>query len=155
MKNQLNYYLVAVFSIFVGSQITEGVLLVPYWQALPAVEFYSYYEQFGPAINLYYTILTLIALLIPVGVSVYGYLTRSKGFRHAVISSVFAVLFVSCFYVYFKETNQSFYQSAFSAGELKNELVSWAQWHWGRVVLECLSLSFLILAIAKKESTQG
>lgn len=40
MRNQLNYFLIAVFSIFLGSQITEAVLLVPYWQSLSADEFY-------------------------------------------------------------------------------------------------------------------
>ncbi|MEP2023423.1 MAG: hypothetical protein ABJH98_04850 [Reichenbachiella sp.] len=152
MKNQLYYYLIAVFSIFVGSQMTEGVLLVPYWQSMSSTEFYSYYQEFGPAINRFYTILTIVALLIPVALSVYFYKIQSQGFRFALISSVFAMLFVFCFYVYFKETNQAFFQSAFSAAELKNELVTWANWHWGRVVLECLSLVFLILAISKKDS---
>ncbi|CAN0460053.1 unnamed protein product, partial [Ectocarpus fasciculatus] len=43
MKNQLDYYLIALFSIFLGSQITEAMLLVPYWQSLSSSEFYSYY----------------------------------------------------------------------------------------------------------------
>ncbi|WP_456461586.1 hypothetical protein [Reichenbachiella sp.] len=150
MKNQLNYNLIAVFSIFAGSQITEGVLLVPYWQSMSSSEFYSYYQEFGPAINRFYTVLTIVALLIPIALAIYYYSIRSAGFKYALISCALAILFVSCFYIYFNGTNQAFYQSAFNEVDLKNELVTWASWHWGRVVLECLSLYFLILAVSKK-----
>ncbi|WP_420583419.1 hypothetical protein [Reichenbachiella sp.] len=153
MKKQTNYLLVTVFSIFVGSQVTEGALLVPYWQSMSSSDFYDYYQTFGPTINRFYTILTIIALLIPIGISIYFYKTQSPGFRFAMVSTVLAILFVSCFYIYFKSTNQAFFQSAFSEIELKNELVTWANWHWGRIVIECLSLLFLILAIAKKDSS--
>lgn len=152
MKNQLKYFLIAVFSIFVGSQITEGVLLVPYWQSLSASEFYSYYLQFGPAINRFYTVLTILALLIPIGVSLYYYRTQSAGLTFSLIATLLALLFVSCFYIYFKGTNQAFYQSAFSEVDLKSELVVWTYWHWGRVVLEVLSLYFLVKALANNEA---
>ena len=151
MNKQLIYLLVAVFGIFLGSQITEAVLLVPYWQSLSAAEFYSYYQTFGPGIGRFYTVLTIIAALIPLGLSVYMFRIKTSGTYFAITSAVFAVLFVACFYVYFKGTNELFYQSAFSPAELKNELMIWSNWHWGRVVLEGLSLLFLILAAARKE----
>lgn len=150
MKDQLNYYLIAIFSIFLGSQITEGVLLVPYWQSLSSAEFYSYYQEFGPSINQFYTVLTIVALLIPIALSVFYYRTHSPSLRLALASVLFAILFVSCFYIYFKGVNAQFYQSAFNEMDLKNELVTWAQWHWGRVVLEGISLCFLILAVSKR-----
>ncbi|WP_422359670.1 hypothetical protein [Reichenbachiella sp.] len=151
MKSQSNLFLIAVFSIFVGSQITEGVLLVPYWQSMSSGEFYNYYQTFGPAINRFYTVLTIMALLIPIGYAIHFFKTRAQGLNFALISTVLAIMFVSSFYIYFKSTNQAFFQSAFSEVELKNELVIWANWHWGRVVLECLSLYFLILAVSEEE----
>ncbi|WP_421765469.1 hypothetical protein [Ekhidna sp.] len=150
MKKQFMFFLVAVFAIFLGSQLTEAVLLVPYWQSLSAADFYSYYQAFGPTIGQFYTILTIIAAVIPIGVSVYLGRIKAPGFRLALTSAVLAVLFVACFYVYFKGTNALFYQSAFSTAELKSELIVWSQWHWGRVGLECFSLLFLILALTKR-----
>ncbi|MFK7954369.1 MAG: hypothetical protein AB8B73_16070 [Ekhidna sp.] len=149
MKNQINYFLIAVFSIFLGSQITEGVLLVPYWQSLSAADFYSYYQDFGTLINGFYTILTITALVIPIAVSAHYYRSKSPNLRFAIMSSLFAVLFVACFYVYFKGTNELFLQSGLSEADLKNELMTWGKWHWGRVVLESCSLLFLILAFSK------
>lgn len=151
MKNQFNYYLVAIFSIFLGSQITEGILLVPYWQSLSVVDFYTYYAAFGPGIGQYYTILTISAAIIPIGVSFYLYSSKSNNLKYALISSIFAILFIVCFYIYFKNTNQLFYESAFNEADLKSELITWSIWHWGRVVLEFISLVFLIVAFRKEK----
>ena len=149
MKSQYAHYLVAIFGVFLGSQITEGVILVPYWQSLSASEFYAFYQDFGPPIGRFYTILTIIAALIPVVITIYCFLKKSKAFRYSVISTIFAVLFVACFYIYFKGANELFYQSALSEVALKMELIRWNKWHWGRIGLEFLSLLFLILTFQK------
>jgi len=151
MRDQIYYFLIAIFSIFVGSQITEAVILVPYWQSLSASEFYSYYKDFGPAIGRFYSILTIVSALIPIVLSVYYFRAKSSRLTYCLVSTLFAILFVLCFYIYFKGTNELFYQSAFNESDLKNELITWSKWHWGRIVLECLSLFFLILAFTKKQ----
>ena len=143
--------MIALFSIFLGSQITEGVLLVPYWQSLSASDFYSYYQRFGPSIGRFYTILTIIAALIPIVLSIFYFRSKSSNLIFALISSIFAILFVACFYIYFKDANELFYQSALSEIDLKKELVTWSKWHWGRVILEICSLIFLILAFGKEK----
>lgn len=150
MKTQFNYYLIAIFSIFVGSQITEALLLVPYWKSLSTSDFYSYYQTFGPAIGRFYTVLTVAAAIIPIALSLIYFRNKDASLPYAIISAIFAVLFVSCFYIYFKGTNELFYQSAFTEAELKAELITWGLWHWGRVFLEGLSLFFLIYAVAKR-----
>lgn len=149
MNTNLKYILVVIFSVFLGSQITEGVLLVPYWQSLSSSDFYNYYQAFGPAIGTFYTILTIAAALVPVFLAIYFFRTKSEGLTYSLISCLFAVLFVACFYVYFKDANELFYNAAFDETNLKNELITWSRWHWGRVIIECLSLVYLILAIGK------
>ena len=153
MKHLLLYFAVALFSIFIGSQITEGVLLVPYWQSLSAANFYSYYNEFGPSIGQFYTILTIIAAVIPICLSIYSKKINPKAFKFALGSSFFAVLFVASFYLYFKETNELFYQAAFSEADLKSELITWSYWHWGRISIEFISLLLLILSIIKIQNS--
>lgn len=148
MRRILLFLAVSIFAIFVGSQITEGFLLVPYWKTLPTTEFYDYYALFGPTIGRFYTVLTIIAVLIPVGLSVYSLWTQSPAFKYSIASTLFAGLFLTLFYVYFKDVNQQFYEAAFSTNELKLELESWAYWHWARVLMELASLIFIILAAA-------
>ena len=149
MKQILLYFSIVIFSIFIGSQITEGILLVPYWKSLSSTEFYSYYNQFGPSISQFYTILTIIAALIPISLSIYCKLIHSNAFKNALISSFFAILFIASFYVYFKGANELFYQAALSDVELKKELITWSYWHWGRIIIEFISLIFLILSVIK------
>ena len=149
MKQFLRYASVAIFSVFIGSQITEGVLLVPYWQSLSSADFYTYYGEFGPSIGRFYTVLTIVAALIPILLSIYCRSVSSKALQLALYSSFFAVLFVSSFYLYFKGTNELFYQGAFSDVALKNELIAWSYWHWGRIVVELVSLVFLVLSLVE------
>lgn len=155
MKQFLLFFSVIIFSIFIGSQIAEGALLVPYWQSLSSINFYSYYNEFGPFIGQFYTVLTIIAALTPIVISIYCKLINSNALKFSLVSSFFAVLFVSSFYIYFKDTNELFYQAFFSDIELKNELVIWSYWHWGRVFIECLSLVFLILTIIKIQNSNN
>ena len=155
MKQFLLYSSIVIFSIFIGSQITEGVLLVPYWQSLSSTDFYAYYNKFGPSIGQFYTILTIIAAAIPIFLSIYCKRINSNAFKYALISSFFAILFVSSFYIYFKGTNELFYQAAFSEIELKDELVTWSYWHWGRIVIEFISLVFLIISFDKIQNNKG
>jgi len=149
MRKFLFYFSIVFFSIFIGSQITEGVLLVPYWQSLSSVEFYSYYKEFGSSIDSFYRVLTIIAVLIPIAITIYCWLTTSNALRFALCSSIFAILFISLFFIYFKDTNELFYQAAFSDTDLQKEFISFSYWHWSRVVLEIVSLIFLILALIK------
>ena len=148
--NQFYKYLsIAIFSVFIGSQITEGVLLIPYWQSLSASDFYAYYQAFGPSIGRFYTILTIIAALIPIIYTIYLFLSKSAHLLYASISALLALSFIACFYIYFKDANELFYQSALNESSLKNELLIWTKWHWGRILLEILSLVFLIFAFQK------
>lgn len=149
MKQFLLPLSIAVFAIFVGAQITEGVLLVPYWQSLPSGEFYAYYHEFGHAIGRFFTVLTIVAALIPVALAVYCRKIKPKAFILALVSCFFAVLFVASFYIYFKGTNELFFQASLSEADLKSELLAWSCWHWGRVVAEVVSLVFLMLALGK------
>jgi hypothetical protein len=149
MKQFVLYLAVVIFSIFIGSQITESVLLVPYWKSLSASDFYTYYAQHGPVIGRFYTVLTIIAALIPISVAVYCKRINSRGLKFALVSSFFAILFIASFYVYFKGTNELFYEAHFTEAALKKELIVWNYWHWGRIVLEFTSLVFLMLALIK------
>lgn len=156
MKRSLLFISIAIFSIFIGGQITEGCLLLPYWKTLGATEFYVYYAQFGPSIGKFFTVLTVIAALIPLSYSIYCFAKKSPALKYSVVSTSFAILFVAMFYIYFKDANQQFYDSAFSPEQLKSELITWGQWHWLRVLFEILSLAFLIVTfnvLSKKETT--
>jgi len=151
--NRTVYFLsISIFSIFIGSQITEGFLLVPYWKSLPSEAFYEYYSTFGPIIGRFYTILTIAAALIPILLSAYFWFKKSKALTYSLISSAFIIICIVLFYIYFRGANQQFYAAALDANQLKAALKTWENWHWLRVVFECLSLFFLCLSFNKASS---
>ncbi|MTB52092.1 DUF1772 domain-containing protein [Lewinella sp. W8] len=157
MKHFLLYSSLTVYSIFLGSQITEGVLLVTYWKSLSANDFHAYYRQFGPGIGQFYTILTVMAVLMPVAVSVYAARRFPTALKYSLLSSFFALLVIVSFYVYFRGTNELFYAATLTEVELREELIRWGKWHWGRVAFEILSLLFLVLSLTALtgETTKG
>jgi len=53
-------------------------------------------------------------------------------------------------YLYFKNANSIFAERSITDQELPNELIKWANWHWGRIFFECiafLSSLFLLMKI--------
>ena len=159
MNQILTYTSTTVFSIFIGSQITEGCLLLPHWRSMTAGEFHVYYSTFGISINRFYTCLTILAVLIPFGLSFYCYFRRKHALNYSIISSFFASLIIVLFYSFFKEINELFFTNTLNTSELKPILYRWEFWHWLRVLAETLSLIFLIktfivLDLTKLDSTQ-
>ena len=139
---------VAISSIFLGSQITEGVLLVPYWKSISSIEFYEHYAVIGNSIDRFFSILTIIALLIPIGLSIYCYQIKSRALKYSLVSTFFALMVIAVFYLYFKDANQQFYTATLNSSELKSLLNNWEYWHWIRVLFEIISLIFLIQTVA-------
>ncbi len=146
--NRILFFLsIIVFSIFLGSQITEGLLLVPYWKSLSKTEFYEYYSKFGPLIGRFFSILTIIATMIPISISAYCFFNQLSALKYSIVSSFFALLIIAIFYIYFKDANQQFYNVYLNANDLKSALKKWEFMHWLRVLFEIISLVFLIITL--------
>lgn len=147
MNRVLAFFSIAVFSIFVGSQVTEGALLLPHWKTLSAPEFYAYYAKFGHGIGGFYTVLTVVAALISAIIAGYCAYKKSPALKYALLSVLLSAAFVAFFYIYFKGANQQFFDASLNPEQLKAELISWGNWHWIRVGIEMLALVFLVLTL--------
>ncbi|NKI31823.1 hypothetical protein [Croceivirga thetidis] len=145
MRYAIYFASIIIFSIFIGSQLAEALLLVPYWKSLESTAFYEYYANFGPSIGRFYTVLTILAILTPFSVSIYCFVRKEKALLPALLSSVFAVGFLLLFFFYFKNTNNQFYKAVYSNTHLLEVLTIWEFWHWLRILFEFLSLTFLCL----------
>ncbi len=153
--NRILYFIaIVIYSIFLGSQITEGYLLVPFWKTLSTTEFYAYYAENGPIIAKFYSVLTVLASMIPLSISLYCLYIKSKAIKYALASTVFALLVIAIFYGYFKDVNEEFYSSTFSANELINVLKTWSHWHFARVIFIMISLFMLVLSLHKLMTEQ-
>mgnify|MGYP000144135946 CR=1 FL=1 len=154
MNRILHSLSIAIFALFLGSQVTEGILLIPYWKSLSAEDFFEYYNAFGPQIGQFYTILTIVAVLIPIIVSIYFFKKNKRAFTYTALASISALGIIAVFYIYFKGTNQQFYDASLSPSELKTVLNTWEIWHWARVGLEVVTLVLLILGFGQVQKQQ-
>lgn len=136
-----------VLGIFLGAQITEAFLFVPYWKALSPKDFFDLHQRYGKKIHAFFAPLTILATLIPLFTLAYGYSTTIPISVSLSLMGAFTVLFFSTFFVYFKKANKQFAEASIPYEELPTALNKWGNWHWGRIVFECLALICAIMTL--------
>ena len=143
----LNVLSVGILGMFLGTQICEGFLFVPYWKSMKPKDFFEFYKAFGRKIHQFYEPLTIVATIIPVLAAMYAVTNNINGFILSLLMGIFTIIFFSTFFIYFKQANKSFAEASISDKELPNELNRWGKWHWFRVGLESIAFIFSLLAL--------
>lgn len=140
---------IAILGIFLGAQIAEGVLFVPYWKALPPKDFFELHQTYGKKIYQFFAPLTIVATMLPLSTAAYGFFTEDHAHLPLVLMGIFTVLFFSTYYLFFKKANQEFADASISHGQLPEALKRWGNWHWGRIVLETVAFVCSIVALVQ------
>ena len=140
----------SILGIFLGAQLTEAVLFVPYWKTLPAEDFFKLHQIYGKKIYRFFAPLTILATLTPLLTTLYG-LSLGTGLNFPLIlMGISTIFFFSTYFFYFKEANKSFAEASIPAEALPVVLNRWSNWHWGRIVFECIAfVSSIILILGK------
>ena len=133
----------AILGVFLGAQVAEAFLIVPYWKSLSKEQFYSFYERYGASIHQFFAPLTIASSLLPVLLLALSYIKSDDRLFWIVGLVACVVIFFGTYFVYFKAANEAFSKGAFDSEKLKLELIRWGRWHWFRIVFEVLA--FLIL----------
>jgi hypothetical protein len=128
-----------VLGTFFGTQLAEAALIVPYWKALSADEFFTFYKTYGKKLHQFYAPLTIAATVLPIATLVYSLFSQSKTDWLLWLMAGFSVLFFATFFLFFKEANLSFTERTIANEALAEELITWQNWHWGRVICEGLA----------------
>lgn len=132
--------------IFLGAQITEGVLFVPYWKSLAPTDFFELHQTYGKKIYQFFAPLTIIATLLPLLTLAYAFMTNIHSNVSLILMGVCTALFFSTYYMYFKKANQGFAEASISHEDLPAELNKWGNWHWSRIVFEFIAFVCSIVA---------
>ena len=137
-----------ILGIFVGAQICEGALFVPYWKSMPPKDFFEMHRIYGKKLYQFFAPLTIVATIIPIVTAIYAVTNSTNGYVFSLLMGIFSVLFFSTYYLYFKEANKRFAEESISYVELPMELNRWGQWHWSRIGLELIAFIFSLLGLA-------
>jgi hypothetical protein len=137
--------------IFLGTQLAEAALIVPYWKSMSADEFFAFYKTYGAELHQFYAPLTIAATLLPIATLVCSILVKPKTDYLMWLMAGFAVLFFATFFVYFKGANLGFAQRTLSNEALPQALINWESWHWGRVVCEAGAFVCGLILLARSK----
>jgi hypothetical protein len=138
--------------IYLGTQLVEAILIVPYWKNLSPDNFFALYKAYGESIHQFYAPITIVAILLPTATLVCSLFNKSKTDLLIWFMFSFSVLFFSTFFLYFKEANLSFAQRTISNDALIQELIKWENWHWGSVVFEIFAFGSGLTLLLKSKS---
>ena len=130
-----------ILGIFLGSQLTEAILLVPFWKTMTAPDFFTHHKTFGPKIHRFYAPLTIAATLLPL--ATVGYHLELQGeyiFLFGTLG-VSTLAFFSTYFLFFKKANAEFANRSFPDQELPGKLTRWGNWHWGRICFEAIAFA--------------
>lgn len=134
--------------IFLGAQITEAVLLVPYWKAMNADDFFNLHKTYGPKIHRFFAPLTIAATFLPVSTACYLLLQQTDKPLFTWLMGLCSLAFFSTYFLYFKKANQNFADRSLSNEALPNELTKWGHWHWTRIGFELVAFGCALWLLA-------
>ena len=137
-----------ILGIFLGAQICEGALFVPYWKSMHPKDFFEMHKIYGKKIYQFFAPLTIMATILPILTAIYAVINSTDNYIFSVWMGIFTVLFFSTYYLYFKEANKRFAEESISYIELPKELNRWGRWHWSRIGLELIAFIFSLLGLA-------
>ncbi|NNE57339.1 MAG: DUF1772 domain-containing protein [Hellea sp.] len=129
----------AFIGLYAGSLLTEGMILVPYWQRMSAADFFGGHSKMGPSLFRYFAPLTVLAVMLSVATALFA------GGRHVWVAGL-CLTALAIFFRYFKKANASFADHSLADEDLPAELKRWSAWHWTRTVIMMAALLVSISA---------
>jgi hypothetical protein len=133
--------------IYAGAMLTEGFVLVPYWQSLPSAEFFAWYEANDARLVGFFGPVTELAALLALGSAFAAFVTRHRGRWLALGAAALTIVCVSMFFVYFADANARFSAASIPPESLAAELARWAAWHHTRTVLVVVAFVLALIPL--------
>ena len=135
----LLFFTCGLLGIFLGAQIAEAVLFVPYWKAMRADDFFELHKTYGKKIYQFFAPLTIAATIVPLTTSIYGLANVARLQFYWIVLGASTLIFFMTYFLYFKKANRSFADRSLSDEKLPRELIRWERWHWGRIIFQVIA----------------
>ena len=136
-----------ILGLFVGSLLTEGMILVPYWRSLKPETFLELHGTLGPRLFRYFAPLTVASTLIPAVTFGYCFWIGAEGWPYSATVAATQLAILGTFFYYFKSANASFASGSVSVDGLQAELSRWSNWHWLRTAMGLVAFVLSLIAL--------
>jgi len=127
--NALLTFTSLILGLFVGSLLTEAVILVPYWRSLKSETFLVLHGTLGPRLYKYFAPLTILATLLPTITAIFCIWTGANAWIYSVAADLLVLAIFGIYFYYFKKANASFASGSVGVAGLPAELRRWCIWH--------------------------
>jgi hypothetical protein len=128
--------------IFLGAQIAEAFLIVPYWKKLQPDKFFDFYKTNSSRLNKFFSPLTILATASTLIAVINLLIFQSSEQTILIMIGISTLIYFSTYFIYFKKANRRFVNQTIAHNDLSVELVKWEKWHWGRIIFE--SIAFIL-----------
>ena len=146
MADALRWLSMACLGVFFGAQVTEGYLLVPYWQSLAPADFLAWYAANDRRLLDFFGPLTTLSVLLSFAASALSVWQGHSRRWFTVTAAVLMLVILSLFFIYFQSVNASFAAGTISPDLVPTELARWAAWHWTRTGLAAIAFVSALVA---------
>ncbi len=125
----------AAIGAFVGANLAEGALLVPYWRSLPAPAFYAWYRANDRRLLRFFTTLTVVAVGSTAAAVLGAFAAGHPGRWLAGLALALLAAAAAMFPLYFQGVNARFSAASVAPADLPDVLAGWARWHHVRELI--------------------
>ncbi len=88
----------ATLGVFLGTQLAEAVLIVPYWKNMSADDFFAFYKLYGERLHQFYAPLTIASTILPIATFVVSLVGKSKTDLLLWLMTASSILFFATFF---------------------------------------------------------
>ena len=149
LGDALRWLSMACLGVFLGANLTEGAVLVPYWRALAPDQFFAWYAANDQRLMDFFAPLTTVTALLAIAAALVSAWQGHGGRWPAAVAAILALVVVSTFFIYFQRANASFSAASISAADLPAELAQWAAWHWLRTILSGVAFAAALWSVRR------
>lgn len=143
----IGFITVLVLGVTAGAMLTEAAIIVPFWLSISPPEFFDWYAKNQAALVNYYSPLEIWSTILALLTSILMFITKQEGKWSMVASTVFSILVILTFFVFFKDANSAFNARSIANDKLSLAITTWGNWQWFRVGLGLAAFSFGLSSI--------
>lgn len=137
---------VAGLGVFLGANLAEAALLVPFWRSLDAPAFYAWYAANDQRLLGFFAPLTTACALLLLLATAVALAVGHPGRWAAVVALLLVIGAAAMFPLYFRGANARFSAAAIAAADLPGALAAWAAWHHVRIAVVSAALAAALWA---------
>jgi uncharacterized membrane protein len=145
----------ACLGVYAGAMLTEGLVLVPFWQSLAPPDFLAWYAANDARLLAFFSPLTIAVALVTLLSTAAAMLAAQESRWLTFVAMVITHLAVASYFVYFEAANASFSAATIAPEAVPAELVRWATWHHARTLLSLVAFACTLLCIRRDAAALG